>query len=221
MEIEEINLKKKFDFDSFFQAHKLQVVIGALGIFLLGVGIFSAVFVNLKNRADSEIEIISNKEEEKKEILVHVAGAVEQPGLYQLDSGARVNDALVAAGGLSASADRDWFEQTVNLAQKLNDGVKLYIPEKGEYQSDPGSAKSYDPGSSKVAGQQTSIFAETEGKISLNNASLEQLKTLPGIGAVYAQKIIDNRPFTSIDQVKNIEGIGDKTFEKIKDQLCL
>ncbi len=221
MDTEEIDLKTKFDFEEFFQKHKWQVVVGGLGIFLLGIGIFSAVFINLRNNADTEIEIISHKEEELKEILVHVAGAVERPGLYNLDLDARVNDALVASGGLSAKADRDWFEKTANLAQKLEDGAKLYIPAQGEYDSVLGSGKSSDPGSEQAAGAQTSIFADSQGKISLNSASLDQLDSLPGIGPVYGQRIIDSRPFTSLEQVKNISGIGEATFDKIKDKICL
>jgi competence protein ComEA len=216
VDIEEIDLKKKFDFEEFFQKHKWQVVVGGLGFFLLGVGIFSTVFLSLKNSTDSDIEIISNSKEEQKEIWVHVAGAVERPGLYHLDADARVNDALISAGGLSVEADRDWFEKTANLAQKLEDGAKLYIPAQGEYQFDQS-----DPGSNKVVGQQTSIFADSQGKINLNTASPDQLDSLPGIGPAYAQRIIDARPFTSLEQIKNIPGIGETTFEKIKDQICL
>ncbi len=209
---EGLDNKGKFDFEDFFEKHKLQVILGGLGIFLLGVGIFSTVALSLKNQS-SDIEIISDQEEQTSEICVHIAGAVEAPGLYKLASDARINDALVASGGLNAEADREWFNQSVNLAQKLSDGAKLYIPFKGE--------ASPIPREGIVAGQQTNIFVDSQGKINLNTATLDQLDSLPGIGPAYAQRIIDARPFSSAEELKNISGIGEKTFEKIKDQITV
>jgi len=206
----------RFDFEKFFEENKLQVILGLSGLFLLLVGIFSAVALSLKEQGSDGVEIISVSDEEKEgkeEILVDVSGAVQSPGLYKLDSDARINDALIVAGGLSAEADRDWFQKTVNLAQRLKDGVKIYIPFQGE-------TSSQQIGTGEVAGEQTSVFVN-KGKIDLNSASSSELETLSGIGPAYAQKIIQARPFSSIEDILKISGIGEKTFQKIKDQITV
>lgn len=194
--------------ESFWEKNKLQVILGGLGVFLLGIGALSAVVLSLKKQ-DSSIEIIPVKGEQVSEIFIHVSGAVEKPGLYKLSSDSRVNDALVSAGGLSADADREWFNESVNLAQKLSDGVKLYIPFQRESILTPGTGV-----------KETNIFSqETQGKININSASVSQLDSLSGIGPAYAQRIIDSRPFNKIEDIIKVPGIGEGTFEKIKDQI--
>jgi len=215
---ENIDSKGKFNPEEFFQNNKLQVVLGGLGVFLLLVGVLSAVALSLKKQ-DSAIEIIPVEEEQASEIFIHVAGAVEKPGLYKLSSDSRVNDALVSAGGLSAEADRKWFNETVNLAQKLSDGVKLYIPYNGEtsLRSDLKEGRTF---TGTVAGKQTSIFSqEAQGKININSASVSELDSLSGIGPAYAQRIIDSRPFDKIEDIMKVPGIGEGVFEKIKDKI--
>ena len=207
----------KFDFEKFLEKNKLSVILGGLGVFLLGIGILSTVVLSSKKESSS-IEILPVEEEQASEIFIHISGAVEKPGLYKLSSSARVNDALISAGGLSSDADREWFNKTVNLAQKLSDGVKLYIPFKNESLQE--SRVSQVPQEGVVAGDQTSIFTQqVNDKININTASVSELDSLSGIGAAYAQKIIDNRPFAKIEDITNVSGIGDKTFEKIKDQI--
>lgn len=201
------------------EKNKTSIALALLGIFLLGVGVLSALVLSSK-RESSSIEILPAEEDQTSEIFIHVSGAVEKPGLYQLSAGARVNDALVVAGGLSAEADRQWFEKTVNLAQKLSDGVKLHIPFKGE----PSSA-SFSQETGMVAGEQTLFSQDTQGKVNINKASVSQLDSLSGIGPAYAQRIIDyrnnNSPFNSIEDIMKVSGIGQKTFEKIKDQITV
>lgn len=210
---EKLDAKGRFDFEKFFEKNKLQVIIGGLGIFLLGLGILSTVVLSSKKESSS-IEILPSQEEENKptKIFIHVAGAVQKPGLYQLPSNARINDALISAGGLSSQADRDWFDKNINLAQKLSDGVKLYLPLKGEVKN------------GQVAGSQTSLKGNS-AKINLNNASKLELESLSGIGPGFAQKIIDyrqkNGPFAKIEDLTKVSGIGDKLFQKIKDNISV
>ena len=208
---EKNKVKEKFDLEEFLAKNKLSLGIGLLGIFLLGIGILSAVVLSSRQESAS-IEILpAGETEESSEIFVHVAGAVQRPGLYKLPSSARVNDALIAAGGLSAKADRQWFSKSVNLAQKLSDGVRLYIPYKGESAIPiPESNLFSDPGAS-----------ESQGKININTASISELDSLPGIGPAYAKRIIDSRPFAKIEDIMEVEGIGQKTFEKIKDKITV
>jgi len=126
-------------------------------------------------------------------LVVDVAGAVRRPGLVRLPKGARVSDAIARAGGLTAHAERD----SVNLAAPVSDGQQVLVPARGS------------PGSGTPGG---AAGGTASGPVSLSSATAEQLDTLPGIGPVTAQKIIDYRAqhgsFTSVDGLDAIPGIG-------------
>ncbi len=140
-------------------------------------------------------------------ILVHVLGAVARPGVVTLDEGARVMDAIAAAGGFRADAD----SAELNLAAVLADGSQIVIGTRGAPRGDvrvgPGNAA---PG----AGSTTAGVV-----VDLNTATLDQLDTLPGVGPVLAQSIIDYRTkhgrFTKIEQLQEVDGIGSKTYAQI------
>jgi len=193
-----------------FEQNKWQVILSGLGIFLLGVAILAAK-ASFSPQNDSSVEILPSKEaNQPKKIFIHIAGAVQNPGIYQLESGSRVNDILVMAGGLSAKADRDWFNKNINLAQKLADGIKLYIPFQGEKKQ------------GQVAGKQISSLT---GKININIASALELASLPGIGPSFSQRIIAFRqthgPFAKIEDLKKVSGVGDKLFQQIKEKITV
>lgn len=137
-------------------------------------------------------------------IKVYVSGAVVKPDVYTLPVGSIVKDAMLAAGGAAADADLD----RINLAAPLSDGMQVYFPRKGEAAPPAGSSP-----------------AAPAGPININTATVEQLDTLPGIGPAIAQRIIDyraaNGPFKSIDEIKNVKGIGDAVFEKIKGMIAV
>lgn len=143
-------------------------------------------------------------------VTIDVGGEVINPGVYSLVKESRVNDALVAAGGLAVNADRDWVEKNLNKAEKLVDGQKIYIPKIG----------------GKV--EINNVLGESVTKtkiVRINTATLEQLDTLSGVGPSIAQKIIDYRTqnggFKNVEELKLVSGIGDKLFEKIKDEIAL
>lgn len=143
---------------------------------------------------------------EQTTILVYVSGAVKKPDVYTLPAGSIVKDAMQAAGGPARDADLD----RINLAAPLSDGIQVHFPRQGELAA--------------VAGG-TGRGAPEGGAIDINTAGLEQLDALPGIGPAIAQNIIDYRtehgPFTAIEQIKDVKGIGDALFEKIKDQITI
>jgi competence protein ComEA len=134
-------------------------------------------------------------------VVVDVVGAVRRPGLYRLSQGARIADAVSRAGGATAKADL----ALVNLAAPLADGEQVVVPGRGTAQ----------PGQPGAGG------ASTSGPVHLSTASLEELDSLPGIGPVTAQKILDYRQqhgaFTSVDELDAVPGIGPSRLEQLKD----
>ncbi len=137
--------------------------------------------------------------------LIQVDGAVQRPGLYRLPPGARVNDALQAAGGPRPEADL----QQVNLAARLQDGARVWIPRRAE--TPPPTP------SPPAAGWPTS---PATGKLDLNTATAAQLEALPGIGPALAQRILDYReqhgPFRQVDDLLAVPGIGPTKLEQIR-----
>lgn len=141
------------------------------------------------------------------EVVVDVVGAVVAPGLYRLDDASRIADAVALAGGATRKANLS----AVNLAAPLVDGTQIVVPRKGEQAPAP-----------SAAGTDGTGFTDApSGPIHLNTASLEELETIPGVGPVTAQRIIDfrdeNGPFRSVDELDAVSGIGPKRMEQMRD----
>ena len=149
-----------------------------------------------------------------KPVRVHVAGAVVRPGVYDLPDDGRWLDAVEAAGGFVAEAEKN----SLNLAQVVEDGERIEIPYVEGYtpEADTGFT---------VVSESTPSSPDGEALVDINTASLEELDKLPGIGMTTAQKIIDyrenNGPFARIEDIVNVSGIGDATFEEIKDLITV
>ncbi|HID64485.1 MAG TPA: competence protein ComEA [Anaerolineae bacterium] len=145
-------------------------------------------------------------------LRVYVSGAVAHPDVYELPSDSIVKDAIEAAGGPTGEADLN----RINLARRVYDEEQIYVPQEGE-ESLPVSPPSSPP--------LLSPSSRGGGKVNINTATAEELGTLPGIGPTKAQSIIDyrtaNGPFQSIEDIKNVRGIGDATFEKLKDKISV
>lgn len=148
------------------------------------------------------------------EVYVDVDGAVVTPGVYRLREGARVAQAIDAAGGLTPEAD----VAGLNRASKVVDGQKIYVPHVGEQQT-------VDVVAGSGPGEASAGASVASDLVNINTANASELQTLSGIGPSMAQSIIDERtqngPFTSIDDLMRVSGIGEKKFAKIKDCICV
>ena len=157
----------------------------------------------------------SKKSSSAAEVYVDVDGAVASPGVYRLKEGARVSQAIDAAGGLTTEAD----VTGLNRASKVADGQKIYVPTVGEQQA-AAVTSGADSGASPTSGAGAS-----SGLVNINTASAAELQTLSGIGPSMAQSIIDERTqngaFASVDDLMRVSGIGEKKLAKIKDCICV
>ncbi|MFR0599392.1 helix-hairpin-helix domain-containing protein [Lactobacillus equicursoris] len=172
------------------------------------------------NAQTSSMQVSSNK------VVCDISGAVKHQGVYTLKNGMRLEDLIECAGGLSKRADL----KAINRSQLLHDQDKIYIPYKGEKNVPASSATAVSTSSSTSNNADVSAASEDSasgagGQVNINTASATELQKLNGIGEKKAQQIIAYRQekggFKSIDELKEVSGIGDKTFAAIKDQLTI
>ena len=200
-----------------------------IGIIVIAVFILIGAFLFLEKQDEQDVQNIFQEEEnsvcvniveneiieETKEIAIHITGEVKKTGVIYLKEGARVVDAIEQAGGTTKEADIS----KINLAYALQDGQKLYIPNKKD---------------NKVANHileynEQDGYIDTNSKknkkININTASREELQSLSGIGASIADKIInyrsENGKFKKIEDIKNVNGIGESKYKNIKDSICI
>lgn len=172
--------------------------------------------------ADSPVdEKQSDNTELSLTVVVDIAGAVKTPGIYRLKQNARLNDLILLAGGfLQSQVDRGYISRQLNLATKLVDGEKYYIPywhdrgESGEISQIATTSKTQKAALSTDKQQQTE-------KVSLNHASSSELEKLSGIGKVRSQAIISNRPYQDIVELVEKKIISEKLFNQLKEHLKL
>lgn len=206
--------------------NKRKVIITV--VILLIIGILFAIYLFMNNYTYEEInfneifeedinitnESIENNETEQEiEIAVHVTGEVKKQGLIYVKQGARVADAIEKAGGETSEADLS----QINLAYILEDGQKIYIPNKNE--------KISQYITKNKGNNENNNTDKEDKKVNINTANQSELDELPGIGPSTAQKIIEYREengnFETIEDVQNVKGIGDAKFEDIKDKITV
>ncbi len=164
-----------------------------------------ASYPSLSEVLDNDNSLLAEAPTSK--IIASITGEVKNPGVYEFDDGALINDLLVSAGGLNKNADGNYVSQKIVLAKKLQPNEQIYIPPVGVVVSSGGlTSDTTNPGS-------------TSTKINLNTATSEQLQTLSGIGPATAEKIIAARPYSKIEDILNVSGIGEATLAKIKDNV--
>lgn len=154
----------------------------------------------------------------EQKFMVDISGAVLKPGVYSFQPDSRIVDAIEKAGGLAANADTSYIAKSVNEAMKLTDGMKIYIPKVGETIK----AVQVAGGTSETNGTNTGVVLGTQaGMISINSASVSQLDSLPGVGAVTAGKIISGRPYGSVEELLSKKVVSASVYGKIKDKISL
>lgn len=187
--------------------------------FLAGVTLASVVWVFVVKPVSSSSSLSSSSSDTSlqkvqgtktdaplAQIVVDVSGAVKTPGVYKLSTGARIGDALVAAGGVDlVQADHTYLSQKINLAAAVTDGQKIYLPFTGETYTTPAAV----------------VLGSVSSLVSINSGSAGELDTLPGVGPATAAKIIDSRPYGSLEDLVGKKAVGQSEFEKIKDKISL
>ena len=167
------------------------------------------------------IENLTIEEEvEGKKIAIHIIGEVKKEGIVYLEKGSRIVDAIKEAGGATKEADLS----QINLAYELQDGQKIYIPNKNEKISEYITRSSGN--NVIIEGNNSSVQTEgKENKVNINTANLNELDSLPGIGPSLAKRIIEYREengnFKSIEELQNVKGIGDAKYSDIKDNVTV
>ncbi|WP_025196309.1 helix-hairpin-helix domain-containing protein [Streptococcus agalactiae] len=207
------------------KSHKWEttgIIVGLLLFGILGLNHFGTHYkeddlnINLEKKVstitEKKVPMISHvKDKVSNQVTVDVKGAVNHPGVYSLPSQSRVTDAIKRAGGLSNLA----ILKPVNLAQKLQDETVIYVAQKGEKITVVEEEKA-----NNIATQ-----GNSKGEINLNKADLSSLQTISGVGAKRAQDILDYRDsqggFKTIDDLKNVSGIGEKTLEKLRQDVTI
>lgn len=192
--------------DEWIEKYRTELLLAVGGIILIGIGVFwwKGGFAP----AD-QVQILSATDTATSaaEIFVDIQGSVANPGVYTLPMGSRIDDAIKLAGGLNASADTNWVQLHLNRAEKITDGMKLFIPAVSKTNENEANAVNSIPAEVISTG------------ININGASQTELEALPGIGPVTAKKIIDNRPYGTIDQLLSKKVVSQKVFDQIKEQI--
>lgn len=184
---------------------KIPVLLSFLGVVLIIGGIFAS---GLNRPSSSKTEKFPKESlvESQKMISVDVSGAVNKPGVYSLKDGSRIESAIEMAGGFREDASGEYISKYLNMAQKLGDGTKIYVPVAGE---------------SGVVIQTAVAGTSTQVKVNINTASQSELEALSGIGPVSASRIISDRPYSKTEELLDKKIISKSVFEKIKEQLVV
>lgn len=197
----------------FLREHKEVLKKAGIVVLVIVLGLVVSIFKNggqEEANAQAEEATVST-EETAAMIYVDVGGEVKNPSVVELPDGSRVTDAITAAGGLTEQADLT----DINRAAFVSDGEKIYIPSQ--------VSELEDDGLSVGEGGGGGTAKSSDGRININTADSTQLQELTGVGPATAEKIIDYRKqngrFQSIEDIKNVSGIGDKTYEKLKDHI--
>lgn len=191
----------------------LSIIVGVLGIYL----VYHYVTNSSSEYIEENIYIETNNQlEEKNKIFLHITGEVNSPGIIEIDEGARLVDVIEAAGGFTENAEIN----KINLAYLVKDGQKINIPNVNSV--DTNSYITENMGENIII---EDITSSSTNLVNINTATQTELETLTGIGPSTALKIIkyreENGKFKTIEDIKNVSGVGDSKFKAIKDEICV
>ncbi len=191
--------------------NEFKVPLGLLlvgGVLLVG-GLFSSDLVKPEEKAVEIPKESLVSDSQLNEVKVDVAGAVNSPGVFTLSKESRIEDAISMAGGFSEKVSREYVAKSLNLSQKVVDGQKLYIPFEGE------------PVSQVFAAQGSVAGVSVSGKVGINSAGQAELEELPGVGPKTAEKIIEGRPYGSLEELLEKKAVSKKVYSEILELVDL
>lgn len=211
------------DWQEFF--NNTQKIVGLFTIFLFITGAFVLTVLRMQTKTAPEMKLTGTEKVSAEEaspsatlFTVQLSGAVNKPGVFTVPEDSRIQDLLQLGEGLSPAGDPLWVERNINLAEKLFDGEKVYIPTRAET-----AVATTAPNVVGYSGQ--SVLGTKSAKININTASVASLDTLPGIGPSTAGKIIEyrqkNGPFARIEDIQKVSGIKSALFNKIKELITV
>lgn len=195
------NFKAKFA-RSEIEKYKIPIALTLVGVVL----VIGGLIINPKQTQFPKESLVTTNQALLK---IDIAGAVHDPGVYELAEGSRIQDIIIAAGGVTVAADKVYLEKSLNMAQKISDGIKIYIPYKNE------------TGLNTSNSINSVLGLETQNQINLNNATAAQLESLTGVGPATSAKIISNRPYQKVEELLSKKVVGKATFEKIKGSITV
>lgn len=203
----------------------ISIIIMLVAILIIGIVLYKKeegthdvqnIFDEIENNINEVENVVT---EETKQIAVHITGEVKKTGVIYLKEGSRIIDAIEKAGGTTKNADLE----KVNLAYVLQDGQKVYIPNK---KNNASVYISEDSGQDVIDNGNTNTKTENKRKkININTANKEELQSISGIGPALAEKIVSyrntNGKFKKVEDLKNVNGIGESKYRNIKDSICI
>ena len=185
----------------FIDKFKIPLLLGLVALVLIIGNLITASY-NKSKPANFPKDSIVNI----KNVKVDVSGAVLKPGVYELNNDSRIEQAIVIAGGITEDANKEYISKSINLAQKISDGLKIYIPFEGE----------------QSGGVVAGVSSVNIGvKININSATNVELDSLPGVGPVTSSKIVSGRPYLKVEALLDKKIISKAVFEKIKEQITI
>ena len=214
-----------------YNLNKKQKIIIIILLIILACGFCYYVYTKDDNILENTVEenisneiqenIVNTSEVSNSKIIVHISGAVNKEGIVELEENSRVADAIEKAEGVKEDADMS----KVNLAFVLEDGMKVYIPSVNEKSSNEQIELVTKDIGTEEANNVSSTQNNKQAKVNINTATQNELENLPGIGPSTASKILqyrkENGKFNSIDEIKEVSGIGEAKFNKIKDLIVV
>lgn len=211
--------------NDFLRIHLFETILGILAILICGVSAF--IFYSTRSETFKEpvVNVAHTNTIPSKTadlLSVDISGAVNKPDVYSVRKDTRLKEVLSLAGGFSENADAGFFYRNFNLSRYLIDQEKIYIPSSEEIRlglyTENQKIVDYTSAQSPT---NNSVYSDTSDRVHINNATLDELDTLPGIGKTTAQKILDNRPFSSIDELISKKILSQNAYNKITDMISL